>query len=368
MNAKHFHTSHQYDSDAIISTAVWGNRSRLCTFVAGHLFVFGKWYFLECNKTVKSPYIICEKEHEITKVLRKSRIVPNNVSCLYPYQYYINGICYQLLNTTWSALKNKCREPAHKLFPVMTEENVFSKWAYQLTNEIGICQDKSNFTCIRKLCLNCSSQVTYTWIKVNDCDVNIGQRFWLRQSAPLHNYSRHLDQFFKCVDGTYILHHYKCDNRRHCEDNSDEKSCQWNKDLSNDRDKENMMFIEIEGVEIPLYEWYNMLKLNMLEFNTQYPILHRQQYNVKDLGACPIGWSRCSPDKDSACYPNEHACVFQRDMYGDPLYCANTANIKDCPTSSLPHICPSMFKCDQSYCIPYHMVSESLNVTLTTKV
>ena len=132
--AKHFgtpnnrSTTQHYDRHTLISTASFVNSSSLCTFVAGQLFVFGQWYLLECNETVRSPYIVCEKEHEVTKVLRKSRIIPSSVSCLYPHQYYMNGVCYQLLNTTWPALKNKCREPAKKPFPVMSEENVISKW------------------------------------------------------------------------------------------------------------------------------------------------------------------------------------------------------------------------------------------------
>ena len=369
---KNISKSQYYKKDTSISRASFVNTSYLCTFIAGHLLVFGQWYLLECNKTVKSPYIVCEKKYQLTGVFQKSRIFPSTVTCFHPQQYYMRGVCYQLLNTTWSVLtKNNCRKPTDKPFPAMTEENVFSKWAYQLTNEIGIWQNKSSVTCIRKLCLNCFYQTTYSWKNNKDCDRNISKRYWLCQTTPMHNRFSYPGEVFKCDDGTYILLHYKCDKKQHCGDNSDEKSCTWNKDPSNDRDREDMMFmmfIEIEDVIIPLYKWYNILKLNMLEFNTQYPVLHRDRYNVNDLGACPSGWSRCSPDKDSACYPNEHACVYERDIYGDPLYCANTANIKDCPTSSLPHICPSMFKCDQSYCIPYHMVSESLNVTLTSKV
>ena len=372
MQAKHFgtlnnrSTAHHYDGNTLISATSFANTSHLCTFVAGHLFVFGQWYLLECNKTVKSSYIVCEKEHKITEVLRKSRIIPSDVSCLYLHQYYMRGVCYQLLNTTWSDFtENQCREPGKKPVPELSEENVISKWAYQLTNEIGIWKTKLSVTCLRNVCMNCSNQVTYRWTNHKDCDMDISKRYWLCQTAPSHNSFRYPGELFKCDDGTYVLLHYKCDKKPHCGDNSDEKSCTWNNDRSNDRDREDvnfMMFIEIKDVMIPLYEWYNILKLNMLKFNTQYPLIDRQQYNVQNLGVCPSGWSRCSPDKDSACYPNEHACVFQRDIYGDPLYCANTANIKDCPTSSLPHICPSMFKCNQSYCIPYHMVSESFHV------
>ena len=367
-NASHFgtlsnsSTSEHYERDTLISTASFVNTSQLCTFVAGHLFVFGQWYLLECNVTVKSPYIVCEKEHNVTEELRKSRIIPGKVSCLHPYQYYMRGVCYQLLNTTWPALtKNNCQEPAVKQFPVMSEENVISKWTYLLTSEIGIWQKKSGITCLRNLCMNCANQVTYSWSKSRDCDINSGKRYWLCQSAPIHNSFRYPDELFECADGTYILRHYKCDKKKHCGDNSDEKFCPWSRGPSNNRDRDDialMMFIEIENLEIPLYEWYNMLKFNILQYITHYPSIHRRLYNVQDLGACPIGWSRCSPDNDSACYPNEHACVYERNIYGDPLYCANTANIKDCPTSSLPHICPSMFKCNQSYCIPYQMVSD----------
>ena len=358
-------TANYYERDVNIHKSKFGNISRLCTFVSGHLFVFGQWHLFDCNKRVISAYIICEKEREVKEDVRAFRITPKNESCLYSNQYYMNGVCYQFVNTA-TFRRNSCQKLlANRPRPIVAGNNMLSKWAYNLTNDIGIWENQSFVRGLENLCSNCSGQVPINWGEKEHSRTNNTIKYWLCQSAPVNiNNLKHSSKLFKCEDGTYILQHYYCDRRQHCEDNSDEKSCTWRGEQNNvSRKTFSFLFIAHHGVMSPLYEWYDALKLRLLKYNSKYPVITRQRYNVQDLGACPIGWSRCSKYNNSQCYPNEHACVYERDLYGEPLYCVNTENIKDCPTSFFKHICPSMFKCLLSYCIPYHMVSESQMIT-----
>ena len=359
-------TANYYKGDVNIYKSKFGNISRLCTFVAGHLFVFGQWHLLDCSKKVISAYIICEKEHKVKEEFRALRIKPTNESCLYSNQYYMNGVCYQLVNTATFRINSCQKHQVSRPYPTIAGENILSKWTYKLTNVIGFMRNQSCVTVLRKLCMNCSGQFPINWRKSEDCENNNNIKYWLCQSAPVYiSNLKHSNKIFKCEDGTYILQHYYCDKTQHCEDNSDEKFCPWSRGKNNvNRKTFSFLFITHHGVMIPLYEWYAALKLRLLKYNTQYPMITRRTHNVQNMGACPIGWSRCSKNNDSQCYPNEHVCVYERDIYGEPLYCANTANIKDCPTTLLKHICPSMFKCNSSYCIPYHMVSESQMVII----
>ena len=70
---------------------------------------------------------------------------------------------------------------------------------------------------------------------------------------------------------------------------------------------------------------------------------------------CSTGWAFCD-GVTNPCYPNHLRCSFQRDMYGDSLYCPNTEHLKYC----LQFECPRMFKCRRSFCIPFHMVCDGV--------
>ena len=49
-------------------------------------------------------------------------------------------------------------------------------------------------------------------------------------------------------------------------------------------------------------------------------------------------------------------CVFERNVYGDPLHCIDTEHLRYCMNFQ----CPSHFKCMDSYCIPTRMVCDGI--------
>ena len=58
----------------------------------------------------------------------------------------------------------------------------------------------------------------------------------------------------------------------------------------------------------------------------------------------------------SECYPPNKICMFERDIYGNPVHCSDTEHLRYCTF----HECPNAFKCHGSYCIPSHMVCDMI--------
>ena len=58
----------------------------------------------------------------------------------------------------------------------------------------------------------------------------------------------------------------------------------------------------------------------------------------------------------SECFSADRICTFERDIYGDPVHCSDTEHLRYCAS----HQCPDAFKCDGSYCIPVHMVCDTI--------
>ena len=69
-------------------------------------------------------------------------------------------------------------------------------------------------------------------------------------------------------------------------------------------------------------------------------------------------WAVCDywDSTDTSCFPSHKICVFERNLYGRPLYCNNTNHIHYCKT----HQCPHMFKCRDSFCIYLHNVCDGV--------
>ena len=71
-------------------------------------------------------------------------------------------------------------------------------------------------------------------------------------------------------------------------------------------------------------------------------------FNSVSMSLCAYGSSECfSPDS---------ICSFERDIYGQPVHCSDTEHLQFCKS----HECPDAFKCRESYCIPIHMVCDTI--------
>ena len=351
------------------------NVSILCTYVATHLFIQGQWFVMGCHQRVQTPLVICERYH--TSDVDGSGTMTNasiyhlqirRTRCNSEQQYFLINLCYKLLHTKWplhyrrespdlNLTKNNDTKDistdAHIMLAV-----VLGKWTYGLTDTVNLWRNSTHVQYFQKLCRQCV--VKYASWKYFDTSIDRIQNVtgaWLCRTDPVLNWNGTCSkEFYRCADGTCILRHYLCDGIQHCRDNSDELGCS----LDSDYFKYNIskyccherivMFLRFRSDLIPMYQWYQVHRWKVLDDLTD------TQKPNKQFVTCPIGWSRCSNKNKTYCYPNSQVCVFERDPYGSPLYCPNTGNLEDCSTMQLTDICPSMFRCEKSYCIPFHMV------------
>ena len=72
--------------------------------------------------------------------------------------------------------------------------------------------------------------------------------------------------------------------------------------------------------------------------------------------SCPNTFTQCIKGLPEICYPRHKICVYEVDSYSMYIkYCRNGAHLDNCSN----HECPSMYKCRDSYCVPYHYVCNS---------
>ena len=347
------------------------NESTLCTYVATHLFIQGQWFVMECHKRVQSLLVICER-YNASNVDGNDTITNGNIyhqqlrqsRCSSRLQYFINNLCYELLHTKWP-LYHRCKRPdlnlakdinadAHIMFAI-----ALGKWTYGLVDTVNIWRNSTNVQYFQKLCKKCVVR-NASWKYFDDSTDRIPDvtRAWLCRTDPVLNWNGTCSQeFYNCADGTCILRHYLCDGIQHCNDNSDELGCSpgsnhFKYNISKYCCHERiLMFLRFRSDMIPMYQWYQAHRWKVME-----KVTDSRKPNTEFL-TCPKSWSRCSNKNKTYCYPNSQLCIFERNIYGGSLYCPNTGNLEDCATMQLSHICPSMFRCKQSYCIPFYMVS-----------
>ena len=71
---------------------------------------------------------------------------------------------------------------------------------------------------------------------------------------------------------------------------------------------------------------------------------------------CPDGHSLCTYYR-TECFLRHKRCIFERDIFGEPVHCSDTEHLTYCEH----YQCPAMFKCANSYCIPLHMICDGIN-------
>ena len=140
-------------------------------------------------------------------------------------------------------------------------------------------------------------------------------------------------------------------------------SSMFNQYVSNDND--NCMQEPIKNNTNPLEEAIPLLlsgclpyRLNSTTFlclyleQTLWNTAHVTQFNryttqcTGEAALCDYGSEECfSPDR---------FCMFERNIYGDPVHCSDTEHLRFC----MSHQCPDSYKCNNSYCIPIHMVCD----------
>ena len=357
------HSSKMSDVFIDISKATSFNRT-LCVVVNSNLFSHGEWFLVDCYEKLKFPLIICERDIEIKQHVDIRKIVRRQKECL-AYEVLFNGVC---LHTVYAkSLNTDCLEPMHNdtnwqiYYFTESLESFLTKITSGQTNQIGYHANDTEKSCFNKKCFECADQDFQQWTIGILCDDFLFHICRRKEKQIVLNC---LPSQFQCNDGTCILNQYLCDGIGDCLDTSDEHNCSH---ICTSEEncltycplhtcQCSMFYKQINQLCVPLYKWYSYNYANIIS-NTEITLRFERinDINIDTHDACPRRWSKCSTES-MHCFPNDKFCIFERNIYGDPLYCTNTGNLQSCKTFN----CPSMFRCGTSYCIPIHMVCDGV--------
>ena len=99
---------------------------------------------------------------------------------------------------------------------------------------------------------------------------------------------------------------------------------------------------------------FDELECHIFTKSTMLYLNSNNQIKADDT-TCKYDWSMCN-DIHNTCFNIGKQCLFERDIYGDAINCANTEHLRHCH----PFECPNHYKCSDSYCIPIHTVCDGV--------
>ena len=182
---------------------------------------------------------------------------------------------------------------------------------------------------------------------------------------------------FQCSDGTCILNHHACDGTLDCADGTDEKNCTCGENrfvcsasscISSskycdgipdcaDQSDENQchyskrgLFTRTKGKKLITLD-YNKVQLYDPNYRRGIWYAAEEETFVNYEPYCANEtYVRCHKDHPF-CIPRYLVCIY---MDGMVQYCPDGIHLQNCKAFQ----CPDMFKCPDSYCIPYHHVCD----------
>ena len=182
---------------------------------------------------------------------------------------------------------------------------------------------------------------------------------------------------FQCSDGTCILNHHACDGTLDCADGTDEKNCTCGENrfvcsdsscISSskycdgipdcaDQSDENQchyfnrgLFTRTKGKKLITLD-YNKVQLHDPNYRRGIWYAAEEETFVNYEPYCANEtYVRCHKDHPF-CIPRYLVCIY---MDGMVQYCPDGIHLQNCKAFQ----CPDMFKCPDSYCIPYHRVCD----------
>ena len=320
----------------------------MCGMISTEMHTYGKWMLVNCSKEM-SYSVICEKRNETQKT-RHLKLLRSDFECSHS-EVYVHWFCFAFVKNLTETCMNITSTPLLNKYLII--------WSLSRTHIIGYkLYNESYGMCTQRVCSKCTGHGRHDWHDIN-CNPKI-VKFWICRSAVHYVQSACIGNptQFRCSDGTCIIADHVCDNIQDCPDNSDEKDCSnvctaGNSCFTDCPKKDchcNFNYIQLFSRCLPMYIWYQ-------RWTYEHYISGRSQaLETGEFATCPDGWSKCSPTETSLCYPNSNICVFERTIFGDSKYCRNSEHLRYC----IDHQCPSMFSCNLTYCIPFHMVCDGV--------
>ena len=335
--------------------------------MGGSIFQRHVWQPVDCNEKLYNSLLICEKPAEETGT--PLLLDPFVQRCHRSYVYH-NGWCLRLRDKK----RKNVRSDSTTSFQ-LTDTNVrrlLSAWSlpkyilgmYSSTLQIMIDTGLSECLCYK------TSDIFYIELKTwreYPCNCHApGMKLLIDHPR----FFSQMDMLHQCKNRNYISLLNICDRRFSCGDISDDLICssicssgeqcavqcsiQDGCTCSADYFQcffggcVNKMLI-CDGVincyyddsdEVGCSDVYPRFWISLLDYSVS--------HNDDAYTYCNSFWDER--------YLKAQICVFERNIYGDPLHCLDTEHLRHC----MKFQCPSHFKCLDSYCIPTRMVCDGI--------
>ena len=335
------------------------NQSKsICTVLSSNLLTFGEWVNVNCDKEIYKSAVVCEKTR--IKIRRDIQILSRQIKECSKFDVMVESTCYFLSDLRSTGFDNNKKSSSLKDGHILIQLGMLlTKWTRGIASSVLFFKNSTHTICAKRLCETCGDHIIHDWIVRKQCHNQT--KPWLYQTMQRRNDQMCMKTQFACLDKTCILEHYLCDGKYDCPDFSDENNCSENVSFIHGKCTPNFdclnycppLLCECNNVNIqmndkciPFYEYSDTINLSddiYLLRHTQPLYDRRYRHSI----------AKCSPsNNDTNYYPSVKLCIFDRDIYGMPLFCNSTEHLENCKL----HECPSMFRCLSSYCIPLHNV------------
>ena len=208
-------------------------------------------------------------------------------------------------------------------------------------------------------------------------DVNI-LNVLCQKDVYLRNHECRQNQF-RCGDGTCILNHHACDAILDCADGTDEENCICGEDrfvcpdnscISSskycdgvpdcaDRSDEKQCTYFNQGL-LTRATGKNLIPLDYNKVQLHDPNYRRGIWYAAEKETFVNYRSYCKNETHVRCHKDHPFCIPRylvcTYMDGMVQYCPDGIHLQNCKAFH----CPDMFKCPDSYCIPYHHVCDGI--------
>ena len=335
--------------DDILANSNTTNSTRKCTMLVKTPHINYKWYLIGCTTIFENMCVVCEKkmhtlEHNYTKIT-----LIRNITFCPKFYVYNTGSCFKISTKKSNILLKQ------NIFP-NTLNCLLNKWSLGNDSRISMYMYTDYNT--KHICLKTRDfdhQLLKNW-RISNCTDSL---FYLEEKKVkyfLHNCSP--GKHFECSNGECILNSYICDGKFDCYDKSDELMCEF--DLKSSSTICSAFFFRCSDNKcIPMSKLCDGISdcrtqndevgcsIEANSIDNSHSITSR--YIEGPL--CPDDWSLCNTGNLGMCYPTHLHCVFEMSML---FHCPQFEHLRHCET----HLCPTMFKCPEMYCIPIYLVCD----------
>ena len=350
-----------------------------CSYITTNLMLAYEWVPMNCTHIIERAGFICEHPLDDKLASKRKRYLPRNLYRCPNAMVLLDQLCISLTKKrTQENIQRRYAIPKHILENSNNLKKYLTAWTLRHINSQTSVH--SNIT------------IYYGARMVNGCRCLSSQSLFFRETmhwyaATCSCYDEHIsymlniipsrstitiqcDQLeYQCKDGTCILNIYVCDSYSDCPDDSDEIHCTHVCTMEFDCGHacsphscscspfyfqcSSSGCLSMDRVCNGIPDCDDFSDETACRYSTSYQGI--EPITLLYFNQCPNGWSFCNVFGNE-CFPNNKICVYER-WVNVPLYCSNTEHLNYCAE----HQCPSMLKCDHSYCIPTYMMCDGVN-------